>query len=332
MADNLPNKASTQPLINPASQNLKPTVPKVSVIMNCLNGAQYLREAIDSVYAQTFKDWEIIFWDNASTDNSAEIALAYDGNLRYFRGEQAVSLYAARNLALKQAKSKYIALLDCDDIWLPEKLEKQIPLLERKPEIGLVFSNSVMFNQLTGKEWLHGSRCAYHRGMVFNKLLTDYYLPLLTVVVRRQCLDNMGEWFDDRFNIAGDADLFTRIAYSWEVDFVSEPLARCRMHSESLTWSRSDLLGRELKMMLDKYRTLYENFELRYRKELKKAEAKIAYYEAVQEWKKAATSGTVRRMIVPHMLYFPKLLAFYFMTFFPYAYFIRTMRLLNKHP
>jgi len=63
------------------------TQSTVSVIMNCLNYSKYLREAIDSVYVQTYKDWEIIFWDNASTDNSAEIARSYDRRLRYFRSK-----------------------------------------------------------------------------------------------------------------------------------------------------------------------------------------------------------------------------------------------------
>ena len=76
--------------------------PLVSVIMNCLNSEKYLREAIDSVYAQSYRNWEIVFWDNASNDSSAEIAWSYrDGRLRYFRGETTVPLGHARNLALK---------------------------------------------------------------------------------------------------------------------------------------------------------------------------------------------------------------------------------------
>src|SRR3989304_6187690 len=104
---------------------------RVSIIMNCLNCAKYLREAIDSIYAQTYKDWEIIFWDNASTDDSAVIAGNYDGRLRYFRDEEVVPLGKSRNLAMEKAGGEYIAFLDCDDKWMPEKLERQIPLFER---------------------------------------------------------------------------------------------------------------------------------------------------------------------------------------------------------
>lgn len=122
--------------------------PIVSVIMNCLNCSKYVHEAIDSVYAQTYKNWEIIFWDNSSTDSSAEIARSYDERVRYFRGDRTVPLYAARNYALKQARGKYIAFLDCDDIWLPEKLEWQVPMFERDSEIGLIYTNVVFASYL----------------------------------------------------------------------------------------------------------------------------------------------------------------------------------------
>jgi len=94
--------------------------PRVSVIMNCLNGEKYLREAIESAYAQTYKNWEIIFWDNASTDKSAEIAKSFDEKIRYFRSDENYCVGKVRNLALAQAKGEFIAFLDCDDTWLPE--------------------------------------------------------------------------------------------------------------------------------------------------------------------------------------------------------------------
>ena len=104
----------------------------VSVIMNCYNGEKYLREAIDSVYSQTYKDWEIIFWDNASTDRSAEIAKSYNSKLKYFRGEKTIPLGAARNKALEKCSGDYVAFLDCDDLWMEDRLKKQMELMLRK--------------------------------------------------------------------------------------------------------------------------------------------------------------------------------------------------------
>ena len=116
------------------------SLPEVSVIMNCYNCSKYLKEAIDSVYAQTYQDWEIVFWDNASSDNSAEIAKRYNNKLKYFHAEITIPLGQARNRAIEKAKGKYIAFLDCDDVWLPEKLEKQVKVFCKNPKAMLVLS------------------------------------------------------------------------------------------------------------------------------------------------------------------------------------------------
>ncbi len=101
------------------------TSPLVSVIMNCFNGEQYLREAIDSVIAQTYQNWELIFYDNQSIDNSAEIFKTYnDKRLRYFYASNHTLLYEARNNAIQYASGYFLAFLDVDDWWDPLKLEK----------------------------------------------------------------------------------------------------------------------------------------------------------------------------------------------------------------
>jgi glycosyltransferase involved in cell wall biosynthesis len=96
-------------------------MPKVSIIMNCWNCGKYLREALDSAFGQTYKDFEVIFWDNLSSDSSIEIAKQYP--VRFFSNTRPLPLGESRNLAIEQAASKYIAFLDCDDVWLPTKLE-----------------------------------------------------------------------------------------------------------------------------------------------------------------------------------------------------------------
>jgi glycosyltransferase involved in cell wall biosynthesis len=106
--------------------------PLVSILMNCFNGEKYLNEAIDSIYAQTYQNWEIVFWDNASTDRSASIAKGYDKRIKYHLAPENTPLGEARNLALKKASGQYIAFLDCDDIYLPDKLEQQVKLMQSK--------------------------------------------------------------------------------------------------------------------------------------------------------------------------------------------------------
>ena len=113
------------------------SAPAVSIIMNCLNCEKDLPDALKSVKEQTFQDFEIIFWDNGSKDRSAEIAKRFGPQLRYFSGTETVPLGEARNLAIKEAKGNYIAFLDCDDLWKPEKLSLQVELLKNNPDLGL---------------------------------------------------------------------------------------------------------------------------------------------------------------------------------------------------
>ena len=93
------------------------TTTLVSVIINCYNGEKFLSEAIDSIYAQTYTNWEIIFWDNASIDSSAAIAKSYNKKLKYYKAKLTTTLSHARFEAIKKAEGKYLSFLDCDDLW-----------------------------------------------------------------------------------------------------------------------------------------------------------------------------------------------------------------------
>jgi glycosyltransferase involved in cell wall biosynthesis len=230
--------------------------------MNCYNSERYLREAIDSVYAQTYDNWEIIFWDNASTDGSLDIAKSYDKKLRYYRGDSTISLGAARNKALEQVRGGYIAFLDCDDIWMPEKVEKQLKSFADS-KVGLVYSDAIYTNQLT-KDFRLYSKKRYSVGKCFSKLLADYYLCMPTVMIRRSVLEGEARAFDPRFELIEEVDLFLRIAYHWELAIVNEPLVRYRVHAESGTWSKGYLVAEEMEYLLGKYEDLYPGFSKQY--------------------------------------------------------------------
>ena len=120
--------------------------PLVSVIMNCLNCEQYLNEAIDSVYAQTYENWEIIFWDNDSCDNSKNIAKSYDSRLKYFSSDETCILGKARTMAVQEARGEYLAFLDCDDIWFKDKLKNQMRFFfEGEENLGLVYGSCLLY-------------------------------------------------------------------------------------------------------------------------------------------------------------------------------------------
>ncbi len=246
------------------------SAPTVSVIMNCLNCEKYLREAIDSVFAQTYEDWEIIFWeDNASKDNSENIAKSYGNKLRYFRSDVSLPLYGSRNLAVQETRGKYIAILDCDDIWLPTKLEEQIPLLEQGEEIGLVYSDCYLFNE-KGKEKRSFKSKKPHRGNIFSELLLESFINTQTVVIRKKAFESLNTFFDGRLIMAGDYDAYLRISYRWKADYVDKPLARYRVHRKSKSWKDGrELITVELDLIIENLNKSVSGFEEKYKEEVR---------------------------------------------------------------
>lgn len=230
------------------SQNTSEGSPKVSVIMNCLNCEKYLREAIDSVYSQTYQDWEIIFWDNASTDKSAQIAQSYDGRLRYFKSEETVPLGKARNLAIEQARGEYIAFLDCDDLWFPIKLEKQVNFLDSNKKISLIYSDTHLIDgRGILKRDTFGKK--YYRGKIFKQLFNLDFITLLTVMLRREVFDTVG-FFNPNYNICEDYDLFLRIANLYIVDYFPESLTKYRIHNGNVSKNLELLAEEELSLIV----------------------------------------------------------------------------------
>ena len=217
-----------------------PKEPLVSIIINCFNGEKYLRHAIDSVISQTYKNWEIIFWDNQSNDKSAEIFKDYkDDRLKYYRAPSHIEiLYKARNCALKKANGEFIAFLDVDDWWLPEKLEKQIPLFDDQ-EVGVVYGNVWIFFEKKNKKKIY-KKGNLPTGRILNELLNDYVIGSQTYVIRKKSLESLEHCFNDGFHIIGDFDINIRLSTKWKIDCIQLPVAFVRRHDKNVS-----LLNRE---------------------------------------------------------------------------------------
>ena len=252
--------------------------PKVSIIMNCLNCSKYLKEAIDSVYSQTYDDWEIIFWDNASTDNSAEIVKNYDDKLRYFCSDVTVPLGHARNFAIEKARGEYIAFLDCDDAWLPNKMELEMAVFEAYSDVMLVYSNCYIVNS-DGNVIKTVFDSPNPRGYIFNELLSNYnFIPLLTAVVNKKVLIESG-LFKKEYNTSADYDLFLKVTSKYLADYVDVPLAKYRVHDTNYSMNMDVGIKEELEIM-DKW--LCNNPELRkeigYKVKIKKIKKYASLY------------------------------------------------------
>lgn len=311
----------------------KKAQPLVSVIMNCRNSAEFLREAIDSVFAQTWTAWEIIFWDNQSDDESPDIAKSYigreDGVLRYFRANAVTSLGEARNLAIAEASGKYLAFLDCDDLWLPEKLALQVELFERNPELGLVATDAgILKNGKVISSMFKTARPA--RGRVFAQLVNAGWIAMSAAMIRFEALKNLGQWFDPEFNVAEEADLFYRIAHDWELDFVDAPLTVWRVHENNTTFTRFEQFSDETRKILTKFEILYPDFPQTWPDLVALLQRRAAFQKGVALWRKGK-GGEARREIARYLCG-AKFIAFWLLTWLPGSFFDVLARAYLKLP
>ena len=195
--------------------------PLVSIIMNCYNGEKYLRDAIDSVYKQTYDNWEIILIDNSSIDNTGRIAKSYNKKLKYYRNSKTVDLGIARNMALNKCSGVYIAILDYDDIWLSEKLEKQVKFMEANSNIDVCGSWIELIGNSDGILKLETES-----EKIKINLLTNRNFAHSAVLMRNSTLEKYGFNYNPDFSVAHDYDLWVRMIKCCSFANLPEPLVK----------------------------------------------------------------------------------------------------------
>ena len=220
--------------------------------MNCYNGSKYLNESIKSILNQTYKNWELVFWDNCSTDNSYEVFSKFkDCRLKYFKSPKHTGLGMARLNALNCSEGDFIAFLDCDDIWIKDKLKKQIPKFEEDSEVGIVISNTEFFTDSGTSKVLYKNKYPKN-GWVFAELLKKYFISLETVILRKKAINSLNHSFDPTFNHISDLDLILRISEKYKLSIFNEVLAKWRVHSNSGTWTNPENFINEKKILANK--------------------------------------------------------------------------------
>ena len=236
--------------------------------MNCFNGELYLKEAIDSVINQTYKNWELIFWDNCSSDKSAEIFHSFsDKRLRYFCSEKHTGLGLGRKLAYEQICGEFLAVLDVDDVWYPKKLEQQIKFFDDQ-EVGIVISDTLFFNELKEKILYNGTYP--QEGYVFSSLFLNYFVSLETLVLRKSVIDKLDYSFDADFDAISDFDIVVRASRISKLCICKEVLAKWRVHDLSDSWLSPVTKSIEKDKWLAKQLKHIPGFQKEYGKEIKK--------------------------------------------------------------
>lgn len=219
-----------------------PHGPLVSVVIPTYNLAGMLVEAIESVLAQTYRDHEIIVVDDGSTDDTAARVEPYlaQGVVHYvFQQNQRQA--AARNRGIAMARGDLFAFLDHDDLWSPEKLERQVPLFD-DATVGIVYCGAREVDPSGATLWEKGTE-RFCRGAIFDRLLFDHFITCSSVVVRRSCLDRVGVFQEDLYGV-DDIHLWLRICHDWAADFVPDVLVSCRSHDANMK-KDPDLIPRQ---------------------------------------------------------------------------------------
>ena len=226
-------------------------MPAISIQICCYNSEKYLDETIKSVLLQTFKDWELIIVNDGSTDATEAIIKEYihkDAPIVYFY-QKNKGFAAARNKALGLSRGDWVAILDHDDLWYPEKLEIQNKSTEKYPSAKLHFSNSEWFNnngRIVRKTIEHQK---FRTGLMLNsflKLIVEgCFIDSETVLMDRQALIDCGG-FNEHYRYIVDYDMCMRLAYKYDIIYYEDRvLAKWRMHPRQATQIMQEIMYRE---------------------------------------------------------------------------------------
>ena len=207
--------------------------PLVSIIVNCHNGEKFLQSCVNSIINQKYKNWELIFWDNCSSDKSNQIIKSYKNKkIKIYKNKIFTSLYKARNLAIKKSSGKYICFLDTDDEMCREKIFKQVKFLEQNKNYKIVYSNFFIKKQ-NKKNLIKAYRKSFKSGRITKELINDYSIGILTTMLNRSVFKFLK--FNNRFNIIGDFDFFIKSSLKYNIAYINEPLAIYRIHNSNFS-------------------------------------------------------------------------------------------------
>jgi glycosyltransferase involved in cell wall biosynthesis len=235
-------------------------MPRVDIIIPAYNAAHYLPTAIESVVAQTFEDWRILLIDDGSTDNTADVVAPYihqlGPKLEYIKQSNR-GLPAARNAAIRSSSSEFLALLDADDIWLPDRLSESLRCFQDRPEVGLSYGYISRIDQQGNllDSWSGNPRWAEGRIAPYIYMLR-VQLPCPTMTFRRRCVDEVG-LFDETMRATEDRDMWLRIAQRYEVAVAPRVIALYRTSPNSMSADPERMLQAQLKFIRKHYRTPY---------------------------------------------------------------------------
>jgi len=241
--------------------------PKISVIIPTYNRANLLPRAIKSVLSQTFKDFELIIVDDGSNDNTKRIVEEFqkrDSRVKYIWQKNSGGAASPKNNGIKNTQGNYIAILDSDDEWLPEKLQKQLELFENSSnqKKGFVSCHALVINEKSGKKFEY--KTPRYKNVLKNILTQDYMGSGSGMLYKKSVFDNVG-LFDENLKTGQDWEMRIRLAQKYDFDFVPEPLFKYYWYEENITRTVGNLKKvQDYEYILIKHKNLYKKYPKAY--------------------------------------------------------------------
>ena len=236
----------------------------ISIITITRNRAGFISEAIESALGQSFPDWELIIIDDASQDNTREIADNYakkDSRIKYFRNDEHLRISKSRNKALSLARGEYVAVLDSDDVWSDrDKLKKQYEFLERNKDYVLVGGGVIVIDEF-GKEIRRYFNRESDEDIRWKILFQNQFAHSSVMFKRDMALKAGG--YDEDLNIGEDYDLWLKLGTLGKMANIKEYLLKYRVHSGNVTLKRVEALKNNI-AIIRKYKNRYPNYYLAY--------------------------------------------------------------------
>jgi glycosyltransferase involved in cell wall biosynthesis len=207
---------------------------QVSVIINCFNSELFIKDSIISVLNQTYKNFELIIFDNCSTDNTAKIIKSFkDTRIKYFKSEKKHSLGKARDLATKKSKNKWVAFIDSDDLWVSTKLSEQVELVNINRSIGLVYTDFLYIDK-ESSVLKKKSYTKFYDKSVFENLLNENYICFSSVFFNKKIIKSKN-FFNPILKNSEDFDLLLKITQKNSLGYIKKKLVKYRVHENNLT-------------------------------------------------------------------------------------------------
>ena len=252
---------------------------KFSVIVNCKNSQEYLKDCLDSILNQSYEDFELIIIDNNSIDSTFKIINTFnDERIKYFNTKKDLSLGAARNLGIRHSSGSYIGFLDSDDLWHKNKLEETRKTIELY-DSSIIYSNVSYFNEKKSQK-LYSNDKSFNSN-IFEQQIESYNLCISSCIINKFYLLKLDFYFDEKLEVCEDYDLFLRLLMQQSASYIPEVLTRYRIHQNNLTKKKRFLFFEERNFVVERLKKVYHLSDFLYNRMINQ----ILFDKCIAFWK-----------------------------------------------